>query len=370
MKVLQIYKDYYPPIKGGIEGHINRLANGLKDKGIQVEVLVSNTKNKFERENIDGILVTKVPQICRIASAPLNPTLPYWIRKIGKDADILHFHFPNPTAEFSYLFSGLKKKIIVTYHSDIVRQKKLKKLYSPFLKIFLKKAQTIIVASPNYLNSSKVLKNYLNKCEVIPYGVEANKFAPKPAIQKEIIGLRKKCRVPIILFVGRFRYYKGLDVLIKAMKNIHSTLFIIGIGHMETELRCYVIKEKLEKKVIFLGDLSDQDMIKYLNACDIFLLPSTFRSEAFGIVLLEAMSCGKPLICTELGTGTSFVNQHKKTGLVVPPNDVDTLARSINFLLANPEIRKKYGKAGLYRVKKIFSKEKMVDSVLEIYKSI
>ena len=137
MRALQIYKDYFPPVRGGIEGHINLLANGLKENGVDVQVLVSNTTSRLEKVNINGVPVTKVPQIGRYASASLNMNFSYWIKKLGEDVDILHFHFPNPTAEISYLISGLKKTIIVTYHSDIIRQARLLKVYSPFLKQFL-----------------------------------------------------------------------------------------------------------------------------------------------------------------------------------------------------------------------------------------
>ena len=177
MKILQIYKDYFPPIRGGIEGHINLLANGLEQRGHDVEVLVSNRKCKYETENIDGIRVIKVPQLNRIASAPLNHSLFFWMKKLGEKADILHFHLPNPTAVMSYLISGLKKKAVVTYHSDIVRQKKLALLYRPFLKCFLNRIDRIIATSPNYVESSKILSQYQLKCQIVPLGIPLSRFA-------------------------------------------------------------------------------------------------------------------------------------------------------------------------------------------------
>ena len=139
MKILHVYKDFYPPIKGGIECHINLLANGLKAKGIDVQVLVSNTSNECRVEIHNGIKVFKAPQLQRFYSAPLTPTFNFYLRKLGKTADIIHFHHPNPTAEFSYFFTNLKKKLVITYHSDIIRQDKLGKIYSPFRKMFLKR---------------------------------------------------------------------------------------------------------------------------------------------------------------------------------------------------------------------------------------
>jgi glycosyltransferase involved in cell wall biosynthesis len=144
VRVLHIYKDYYPPVVGGIEKHINLLVNGLAERGVEIEVLVSNTGIRLERINVDGIPVTKVPQLGRLASAPLNITFPFWLRRLGKHADILHFHFPNPTGELSYLVSSLRSKVVVSYHSDIIRQVHLLKLYLPFLMQFLKNADVIL----------------------------------------------------------------------------------------------------------------------------------------------------------------------------------------------------------------------------------
>ncbi len=369
MKVLLVYKDYYPPVCGGIERHINLLANGLKHRGIQVEVLVSNTEPALVRENINGIVVTKVPELGRLASAPLNATFPFWLKRLGQEADVLHFHLPNPTAVMSYLISGLNNNVTITYHSDIVKQAKLGKLYSPFLLKFLRKARAIIATSPHYVRSSRVLPKFHSKCEVIPLGIDLSMFVSRPEGDGEIDTLRRIYGPSILLFIGKFRYYKGLHILIEAMNRVRGKLLLIGTGPLEKDLLSQVAAAKLEKKIFFLGELSDQKMLTYLQACDILVLPSHLRSEAFGLVQTEAMACGKPVVCTELGTGTSFVNQHQETGLVVPPNDVDALGRAINFLLDNHEIRKKYGEAGLERAKIFFSNERMVDNIIAVYRN-
>ena len=355
MKVLQIYKDYYPPVKGGIEGHINLLATGLKRRGIDVSVLVSNTGPRLLREEIDGIRVTRVPQIGRFTSAPLNMTFIYWLKKLARDADVLHFHFPNPTAELSYLMTGLNHRIIVTYHSDIVRQERLGKIYAPFMKRFLDKAETIISTSPNYVRSSKVLSQYRSKCRVIPLGIELSRFASENTDATCIGELRHQYNRPIILFIGRFRYYKGLHVLIEAMAVVDAVLLIIGTGPLEKELREQAASAGLDGRVIFLGELSDRDLVTYLHACDLFVLPSILRSEAFGIVQIEAMACKKPVISTEIGSGTSYVNQHGKTGLVVPPFDAHKMAAAVNMMLERPDMRKSFGQAGYERVRSCFS---------------
>jgi glycosyltransferase involved in cell wall biosynthesis len=175
---------------------------------------------------------------------------------------------------------------------------------------------------------------------------------------------------PVLLFVGRFRYYKGLHLLVSAMKNIHAKLLLIGTGPEEKKLRSLVKKEGLEKKIDFLGELSDETVNAYYKACDIFVLPSHLRSEAFGIVQLEAMCCEKPVISAELGTGTSYANINHKTGITVPPNDVDALSGAINHLLDNPQKKHDLGVCGANRVNRLFTAEKMVEQTLHVYRDL
>jgi glycosyltransferase involved in cell wall biosynthesis len=370
MKILHVYKDFYPPVKGGIEYHLNLLVKGLKYRGVDVEVLVSNTSNRFDEECFDGIRVFKAPQWGRFYSAPLTPTFHYSLRQIGKRADIIHFHYPNPTAELSYFFTKLNKKLIVTYHSDIIRQDKLGKLYSPFRRIFLKRVDRIIATSPNYIQSSTVLNQFKQKCTVIPLGTNVERFRSDVGLSKIDQIIQDNKGLPIILFVGCFRYYKGLHLLITAMKNVPAKLLLIGAGPEEFRLRRLVEKKSLDRKIFFLGELPDAEVNLYYKACDIFVLPSHLRSEAFGLVQLEAMCCRKPVISTELGTGTSFVNIHQKTGIVVEPNNVSALSEAINYLIDHPEKRIQYGKCGYQRVNQFFTAEKMVEKTIELYREI
>ncbi len=367
MKILHVYKDYYPPVKGGIECHINLLANGLKAKGVDVQVLVSNTKNKHQIEQINGITVSKAPQWSRFYSAPLTPTFFMYLRQYGKNADIIHFHYPNPTSELSYFLTNLKKKLVLTYHSDIIRQDKLGKLYSPFRKMFLEKTDRIIVTSPNYIQSSNVLKHFKHKCTVIPLGTDIERFlSDTDSTQIEKIK-RENGPTPLILFVGCLRYYKGLHLLISAMKGVQAKLLLIGAGPEGLRLRKLVERNNLSGKILFLGELPDQAVNAYYKACDIFVLPSHLRSEAFGLVQLEAMCCKKPVISTELGTGTSFVNINGKTGITVRPNDVIAISNAINYLIDHPEKRIQYGKCGYKRVNQFFTADRMVKKTIELY---
>lgn len=368
LRILQIYKDFDPPVKGGIEGHLNLLTRGFRQRGIDASVLVSNTTLFQKTESINGIPVFKVPQLTRLSSAPINPTLFWWFRKLANQYDIFHFHLPNPTAVVSYLLTGLKKKIVVTYHSDIVRQHQLAKLYAPFSNHFLDKADVIIATSPKYIQSSKVLNRYKGKCRVVPLGIDTARFNGNSGFALPTEKTRRKSDSPVILFVGKFRYYKGLEILIEAMKKIDGHLLIVGTGKPERKLKAQTSTAALRGKVTFLGEVSDEEVVVHLKSCDVLVLPSTLRSEAFGIVQLEAMACKKPVISTELETGTSYVNVHGETGLVVPPNDAAALARAIQNLLSDPGLGKEYGEAGARRVARLFSADKMVDSIIALYR--
>jgi len=365
MRVLQVYKDYDPPVKGGIEGHINLLANGLVRRKVDVHVLVSNTCTSTETIREGAVPLTKAGQWGRFASAPLNPAFPLHLKRLSRGMDIVHFHYPNPTGEISALAAGLSPPLVVTYHSDIVRQKRLKMVYQPFMNLFFNRVQAIIATSPNYLNSSPVLCRYRQKCTVIPLGVDSGRA---PALGP---GTHDDGRTPEILFIGRFRYYKGLHVLIRAMGRVAGAkLVLVGRGPLERDLRRAVAEQGLSSKIEFLGELTHAELIRRIQLCSLLVLPSVERSEAFGIVLMEAMLCGKAVISTELGTGTSFVNQHGVTGLVVPPDEPPALAEAINYLTAHPRKCREMGVCARQRILGNFTADKMVARTHRLYRTV
>ena len=365
MRVLQVYKDYDPPVKGGIEGHLNLLANGLARRNVEVQVLVSNTCPQDQWVWEGAIPVTKAGQWGRLASAPLNPGFPRLLKTLSRQADLVHFHFPNPTGEISALAVALSTPAVVTYHSDIVRQKRLRLLYQPLMNLFLSRVDRIIATSPGYLRTSKTLIRFRRKTVVIPLGVDLQRFQ----VSTEISGSRGS--IPEILFVGRFRYYKGLHILIEAMKKVKGArLLLVGRGPLEPELESRITSDGLAQKVILLGELGHDDLIRQIRESRVLVLPSVERSEAFGIVLMEAMACGKAVISTELGTGTSFVNQHGKTGLVVPPGNPQALADALNALVKDPRRCRLMGRTAHRRIRSHFSADLMVERTLAVYRSV
>jgi rhamnosyl/mannosyltransferase len=365
MRILHVYKDYYPPVVGGIEKHIAQLCNHFKKKH-EVTALVCN-RGPFTRiENIDGVTVIKVGQVGRLQSAPLPPSFPLWLRRIK--ADILHFHAPNPTCEFSYLMAGSPGTMVVTYHSDIIRQELLLKFYRPFLRRFLARARLILPTSPIYADTSPFLREVRGKCRIVPLGVDTRMVESAGSrLRPEIGKLHNIFGPEFILFVGKLRYYKGLQFLIEAMPKINVPLVVVGSGPMENDLKALAANYGVAEKTHFVGELTEDDLWVFYHACSLLVLPSVYRSEAYGLVQLEAHACAKPVISTRLGTGVEFVNLDGKTGIVVPPADSSALARAISDLLDDPARRGKMGRFAQERAQREFDTKVMFEKVESVY---
>ncbi|MBI1389246.1 MAG: glycosyltransferase [bacterium] len=366
MRVLHIYKDYYPPTCGGIEIAINRIIEGTRDSCDEVSVMICGRKLRSDVAEVEGATVYRVGEWGRFLSAPVSPAFPLWLRSV--QADILHYHIPNPTAVLSHLMARPRGKVIVHYHSDIVRQKNWLTVYGAFRRAFLRRADRIIVTSPNYLETSDTLPPFRDKCEIVPFGLPLARFAHTPEADQAAKTLRRRYGGRLVLFAGVQRYYKGLHVLLEAMERIDGRLLVVGDGPLLGETLNRVKTLPYSDRIIFVGRV--ESVIPYYYASDVFCLPSIYRSEAFGLVLIEAAACGLPLVSTELGTGTSYINLHEKTGLVVPPLDAGALAGSINRLLNDDALRERFGRAARERVEALFTQERMCQRILEIYRSV
>lgn len=360
MKILHVYKDYFPVV-GGIENHVKMLAEAQVAHGHEVCVLVTSRDWRTHVETLNGVRIIFTARLATISSAPISLALFAWIQR--ESPDVTHLHFPYPLGEMANYFFGRARKTIITYHSDIIRQKFLRVVYRPLMERVLARADRIIATSPNYIVSSPVLSRYKNKCVVVPLGIDPIPF--------ERATSRRSTAHVSLLFVGQLRYYKGIPYLLQAMREVpHAHLTIVGTGPMERAWRALAQQLAVSDRVTFAGAVSDADLPAYYAAADIFVLPASERSEAFGTVQLEAMAAGKPVICTELGTGTSFVNIHEETGLVVPARDAHALAAAIHRLLADPALRVRMGTAGRARVQSEFTLEKMVERVMEVYQAV
>jgi glycosyltransferase involved in cell wall biosynthesis len=360
--ILQVGK-FWPPHYGGIETHLRELCTGLASV-VDVDVVVSNVGRDYVQEQDGDMRVTRVPTFARVASAPLSPRMLGFLRE--SPADLVHLHLPNPPAVIAYLLSGHRGKLVVTVHSDIVRQRIMAKLLSPTLTALLRRADAIVSFSPNRLEHSAVLQGFRNKCHVIPHGIPFEQYDEVDRAQIEEI--RNRYRRPIVLAVGRLVYYKGFEYLIQAMRQIDAKLLLIGEGPLHQQLLDQVTASGVQDKVSFLGNI--RDLRPYYHACDVFALPSIAVSEAFGIVQLEAMACSKPVVNTQLPSGVPWVSQNGITGITVPPCDVDALAEAVSVLLAQPELAARYGRAARRRVEQEFATERMLARTLSLYSRV
>ncbi len=368
MKILQVYKNY-APTRGGIESHVRQIARGLNRRGIDNEVLVTSSDRRTSVEEIDGVSVVRAARVVEVASTPISVAL---IRQMARtDADIVHLHLPYPVGDVGYLVAGGGRRLVVTYHSDVVRQWWAGPAYHPLLRLLLHRASAIIATSPPYLQSSPTLSRFADRCKVVPIGVDLAKFAPHAAGWKKVRETWETPAFPhLVLFVGRFRAYKGITYLIDAMRDLPARLLLIGDGPMADRLRAQVSIAGLDQQVVFLPDIDDANLPAYYAAADAFVLPSTQRSEAYGIALLEAMASGCPIVSTELGTGTSWVNQDGITGWVVLPGSAPELSGALQELLHAPEVRDRLGREARQRAVLEFGEEHMLDQIEDIYRSV
>lgn len=364
MRILHIGK-FYPPHRGGMESHLQDLAVRLA-RSEEVQVLVSSSDHHSYTEFRDNVLVARAMTACILSSAPICPTMP--LHMLGKSWDVVHLHLPNPTACAAYLSAKPVGKLVVTYHSDIVRQQGvLRRLADQVQDSILRRADIIIVSSRNYINSSEPLALYRDKCRIVPLGIDIECFGCPS--REEIGAIRQQFGSKVVLGVGRLVYYKGFEYLIRAMSHIpEATLLIAGTGPLDSQLRSLVEELSLTNRVVFLGDVNPLKAFYY--AADVFVLAATERSEAYGIVQLEAMAAGTPVINTNIDSGVPSLSLDRLTGFTVPPRDEIALARAISKLLQNPGLRESYGKAARKRVEERFTSSQMVQKHLEIYREI
>jgi glycosyltransferase involved in cell wall biosynthesis len=360
VKILQLGK-FYDPVVGGMETALKDICEQLHPD-VDFHVLVANTRYRTEHGG-RNFPVTRVASLGKFFSCSVAPSFPRWVRKI--DADLIHVHLPNPLAELSVLSANSEIPVVAHFHSDIVRQKGLLKFYAPFLKAFYRRATRIILPTPKHLDVSRFVSQYREKCRVVPFGISVARFDLDDEGRKKVEELRQG--PPAILCVGRLVSYKGIEFLLEAMSGIRARLWLIGTGPLEDSLKEIVRKNGMSDRVQFLGNMTTAEMVAYYHACEIFVLPSITKAEMFGIVQLEAMACRKPVISTDLPTGVSWVNQHGKTGYLVPPANAGELAKSIQTLLSNPTLREEMGAAGRERVEEHFTAEKMARGVLSVY---
>lgn len=367
MRILHFFKTYYPDNFGGIETVIHQIACASQKIGIETDVLCL-TNGKGERViELDGHRVHRARQDLHIASTGISLSVFLRFAQLAKQADVIHFHFPWPMMDLVHFATRHNKPTLVTYHSDIIKQRQLLKLYRPLMNRFLSSVDRIVATSPNYLASSEVLERFKNKVEITPIGLDKASYPqPEESCMDE---WRALVGDKFYLFVGVLRYYKGLHLLIEAARTINYPIVIVGAGPVEQELKQQVARFGLEN-VYFCGRVSDMDKVALLKLCYAVVFPSHLRSEAFGISLVEGAMYGKPMISSEIGTGTTYINIDKETGLVVPPSDPVALRDALSYLWENEQSAIEMGKNAEARYWKLFTADQMVQSYAKLYREL
>lgn len=383
MKILQLGKFY--PIKGGVEKVMWDLTRGLSAKGVVCDMLCAclekdmPAENAASAENVvkDAFPVVKgdfgarmiqfndagrcicVPAKMQKAATMLSPAMVRWLRKHSAEYDLIHVHHPDPMACLALKMSGYKGRVFVHWHSDILKQKTLLKLYAPLQKWLLKRAERIIGTTPVYVAQSPWLQDFQDKTCYLPIGIEDTmRFENAPWTEPHFV-----------FSLGRLVEYKGYRYLIEAAKWLPDDykVEIGGSGPLKAELQALIDAEGLSDKVRLLGFVSDEDVRMKFNTCGLFVLPSVMKTEAFGIVQIEAMSCSKPVIATTIpGSGTSWVNAHGESGLNVPPCDAKALAEAIVAITAEEETRAGFAARARQRFESLYTLDAMVEGYLKL----
>jgi glycosyltransferase involved in cell wall biosynthesis len=367
MRILHVYKTAMPDSTGGIERVIHEIAKGCTRHGISSEVLFTSRSEELGSSNYTGYSINKSKRVFEIASCPFSISIFSRFQSLAKVADVIHYHFPWPAMDFLHFSRRSNPSTVLTYHSDIIRQKYLRHLYSPFMHRMMSSVDAIVATSENYLESSEVLKSYRSKVEVIPLGLCKSEYPISD--QHKVSEYKKRFGDRFFLFIGVLRYYKGLHILLEAARNTGFPVVIVGAGPIELELKEHARILGLTN-VHFLGFLPQDEKIALLQSCYSVVFPSHLRSEAFGVTLVEGAMFGKPLISSEIGTGTSFVNLANVTGLIVAPSDPAALRQAMQYLWSHPDKAAKMGANAKSRYENHFTGEQMVSSYVDLYRSL
>lgn len=367
MNVLHVYKTSIVDSIGGVEYFLDTLCNNTAAYGVNNVLLSLSPRPKKHPFMFARYQIVQAKQILLIASTGFSISAFAKMREQVQKADLVHYHFPNPFADILHFATRVKKPTLLTYHSDIVKQRTLKHLYYPLMHGFLKDMERIVATSPNYLASSPVLQTYKEKVEIISPGLD--KAALAPVDPARLAYWRTRLPESFFLFVGTMRYYKGLHIALNAIKQANYGLVLAGDGKIKPDLQAQARHDRLEN-VYFIDQISDADKAALHHLSVGFVFPSHLRSEAFGIALMEAAAFGKPMISCDIGTGTSFVNIDGQTGRVVIPDSPQALRAAMDFLITDPDRAQKLGKNAARRYRQMFTADKQAQAYVTVYEQI
>lgn len=371
MKVLHVYRTYYPDPPGGLQEAIRQICLATKGYGIENTVFTLSPCPEPKTISREEAIVVRArswlaPASCDIGGLGAVSTF----RSLVQKADVVHYFFPWPFADVLHHAVGVDKPAVLTYISDVIRQRSLHALYSPLMWRTLKSMRAIVSNAPGYASSSLVLSDprLKDRLRQIPLGIDESSY-PRQGDDAIFGRLGVKNTSPYFLFIGVLRYYKGLQYLIGAAANLNAPIIIAGSGPMELTL-VNQAKALGVSNIIFAGQVTESEKIALIKCCRAFVLPSHLRSEAYGMVLVEAAMFGRPLISCEIGTGTSYINVHDVTGFVVPPEDPRALATAMRRLLEQGDVATAFGLSARRRYEELFSGNAMGQAYASLFQEV
>ena len=369
MRVLHAYKVYLPNVHGGIPSVIAMLAT-LRRLGVKTDVLVACQRGVGCKYEFEGVDVEAISSIGTVMSTPLAPTYPFRLVKRARSTDIVVHHAPFPLTDIGVLLMPRDKVLIVHWHAEVIGRPWLMRILSPFIRNSLRRADRIIVSDRIIVDKSPFLKDFAAKCVVIPYGCDDAYWGRlSPGEQQAVDDLQRR-HPRLVVAVGRLVSYKGYEVFLRAMREVDADAVIIGEGQLKPDLIKLADELGVFHRVKFLGVLGSHEVKQYIHAAKVFAFPSVTEAEAFGIVQLEAMSAGKPVVNTALATAVPKVARDGKEGLTVPPSQPAAFAEALRRLLDQPDYAASLGKAGKERVRTEFSQSLFLSRMQEVYKEV
>lgn len=365
MRIVHLYKDYFPPTVGGIEQSVGRLAVASARAGHDVTVLTSaGGGRKTVRETVDGVRVVRCAEWARVWSTPFGPDMPGELRRL--EADLWHLHFPSPPGEVSWLLARPRGATVITWHSDIIRQKAVLPVYGHVVHALLRGTHRVMTSFEAQAPASPFLRRYPDKVRVVPLGIDLERFAAEGRDPAAVAELRARVGGgPVVLFVGRVVGSKGLDVLLDAASSVEARIVIVGDGPELPRLRARCTAMGLDGRVLFTGRVDPERVKDHVAIATVGVLPSLY--ESYGLAMVEIMTNGVPMVCTELGTGTTFINRPGETGLAVKPGDPAALAGALNRLLRDDALRARLGEGARKRAHDHFSTGVMMRGIQAVY---
>lgn len=366
-RILSLVKAYFPHL-GGVETIARRIAEGAARRGDAVTVLCFGEGP--EREERNGVTILRIRPFLSVGSAPLSATYAAVFYRLLPQTEVVHLHVPNPAAELAWLAAprSLRRPSLCTYQGDVRRPQLFAPAYRFLQRRFLRRCSVVVTSSPHLSVSSPVLRGL--PCRVVPLGVRTERFALcrerhiSPEVRQSVLGLSR----PTAIFVGRLVYYKGIEVLLRALALVPGlSLLLVGEGPLQASLIDLACELGLLGRLRFVPPLPEDRYPELFALGDFLVLPSVHPVESFGLVVAEAMAAGLPVVTTNLGTGTSFVNRSGETGFVVPPGDVPALARTLRRLRDDPSLCRTLGERARERARCYFDEERMLADYLRLY---